>query len=216
MISKILCIILLIPVLGVASEEPGFEPLFDGKTLKGWRLLGNNPQGFVVENGMLVCVPNCAVRLYTEQEYANFVFRFEFRFEAGANNGVGIRAPWEAPASRNGMEIQIIDDEALRQKPNVKPAQYHGSIYDVIPARTGFLKPVGTWNEEEIRAEGRRITVKLNGTVIVNADLDSVTDPVVLQGHPGLARSSGHIGFLGYSRSPRVEFRNIRIKVLRP
>jgi hypothetical protein len=85
-------------------------------------------------------------------------------------------------------------------------------VYDVIPAKRGYLKKPGEWNTEEIRAEGRRIAVTVNGTVILDADLDSVKDPEVLKEHPGLARKSGHIGFLGHEAY--LEFRNIRIKEL--
>jgi hypothetical protein len=110
------------------------------------------------------------------------------------------------------MEIQILDDGAPVYQGKLRPAQYHGSIYDVIPAKQGFKRPTGEWNEEEITANGRRITVKLNGTVILDADLDSVRDPEVLKRHPGLQRASGHIGLLGHGS--RVEFRNLRIKTL--
>jgi hypothetical protein len=82
----------------------------------------------------------------------------------------------------------------------------------VIPARTGYRKPLGEWNEEEIAANGRRIKVTLNGVIILDADLDIVKEPNVLARHPGLARPSGHIGFLGHGS--RVEFRNIRVKAL--
>jgi hypothetical protein len=95
----------------------------------------------------------------------------------------------------------------------IRPEQYHGSVYDVIPARTGFRKPVGEWNEEEIVADGRRIKVTLNGVIIQDADLDIVKEPAVLAHHPGLARKTGHIGFLGHGSL--VEFRNIRVKELR-
>ena len=64
----------------------------------------------------------------------------------------------------------------------------------------------------EITANGRRITVKLNGVIILDADLDIVREPQVLKRHPGLARTAGHIGFLGHNS--RVEFRNIRVKEL--
>jgi hypothetical protein len=84
----------------------------------------------------------------------------------------------------------------------------------VIPARTGYLKPVGEWNTEEISANGRHIRVTLNGVIITDADLDTVREPDVLAKHPGLARRSGHIGFLGHGS--RVEFRNIRIKSAAP
>jgi hypothetical protein len=110
------------------------------------------------------------------------------------------------------MEIQILDHDDPQYKGWLKPAQHHGSIYDVVPAKTGFLKPLGEWNYEEITANGRQITVKLNGTMIVDANLDDVKDPVLLKKHPGLARTDGHIGFLGHGS--HVEFRNIRIKDL--
>jgi len=64
--------------------------------------------------------------------------------------------------------------------------------------------------EAHVVARGRQIVVKLNGATIVDANLDSVTDPEVLKRHPGLARKTGHIGFLGHDS--RVEFRNIRVK----
>ena len=76
----------------------------------------------------------------------------------------------------------------------------------------GFKKPTGQWNQEEITANGRHITVILNGHTLVDADLDSVKDPEVLKRHPGLARTTGHIGFLGHGT--RVDFRNIRVKEL--
>jgi hypothetical protein len=110
------------------------------------------------------------------------------------------------------MEIQILDDGDQMYKGQIHPEQYHGSVYDVIPARTGYRKPLGEWNEEEIVANGRRIKVTLNGVIILDADLDIVKEPNVLAHHPGLARRAGHIGFLGHGS--HVEFRNIRVKEL--
>jgi hypothetical protein len=207
---RVFCL-LFFSLPALAADAPGFVQLFNGKNLDGWVLMGGKGPGYVVENGVLACPAGGGGNLFFEKEYANFVFRFEFRLAEGSNNGVGIRAPLEGRASYLGMEIQVLDDTAPKYA-NLKPAQYHGSIYDVIPAQRGFLKKVGEWNQEEITAHGRRITVVLNGTTILDADLDSVTDPEVLKKHPGLARTSGHIGFLGHNS--RVEFRNIRIKPL--
>jgi len=194
------------------AEDPGFISLFDGETLNGWTLVRRTGRGYVVENHVLVCPADGGGNLFTRKEYSNFVVRFEFRTEPGGNNGVGIRAPLEGDAAYAGMEIQILDDQAPVYQGKLRPAQYHGSIYDVVPARQGFLKKAGEWNQEEITASGRRITVMLNGTTIVDANLDSVKDPQVLKKHPGLARSQGHIGFLGHDT--RVEFRSIRLKEL--
>ncbi len=194
------------------SDEKGFVTLFDGKTLNGWKLVRGHGPGYVVKDGVLVCPADGGGNLFTEKEYSNFVFRFEFKTEPGGNNGVGIRAPLEGDAAYQGMEIQILDDGHEKYKGKIKSEQHHGSVYDVIPARTGYLKPAGQWNEEEITARGNRIRVTLNGVIILDADLGAVREEAVLKKHPGLKRKSGHIGFLGHGSL--VEFRNLRLKTL--
>ncbi|MCC6859608.1 MAG: DUF1080 domain-containing protein [Bryobacterales bacterium] len=195
------------------AQTDGFSPLFDGQSLNGWFIVNRMGPGFLVENGLLVCPREGGQKLMTEKEYANFVLRFEFRLEPDSNNGIGIRAPREGHTATQGMEIQILDQSGPLYGPmKLRPEQYHGSVYDVIPARTGFLRKPGQWNEQEITADGRHITVRLNGATILDAVLDMVREPDVLKKHPGLARRSGHIALLGHGS--RTEFRNLRIRVL--
>lgn len=205
--------LLLLLAAPLFAQEEGFRPLFDGKTLDGWFVVNKMGPGFLVEDGRIVCPFEGGQKLMTEKEYANFVLRLEYKMQADGNNGIGIRAPRNGQTSVHGMEIQILDQSGPKYKPmKLKPEQYHGSIYDVWPARTGFLKPPGEWNTQEIKADGRRITITLNGVVILDADLDLVREPEVLKKHPGLQRKSGHIALLGHQA--HVEFRNIRIKEL--
>lgn len=192
-------------------RDGGFTNLFDGKTLNGWMLVGKNGDGYGVKDGILFCAKHGGGNLFTEKEYSDFILRFEFKLEAGGNNGIGIRAPYEGTSAYVGMEIQILDDGAPMYA-NLRPAQYCGSVYDIVAARRGALKPVGQWNQEEIVARGRHIKVTLNGTVIVDTNLNDVADPAVLAKHPGMLRDRGHIGLLGHD--DYVEFRNIRVKEL--
>ncbi len=194
------------------ATDPGFKPLFNGKDLSGWTLLNKKGPGYVVQNGVLVCPEEGGGNLLTEEEFDNFIFRFEFKLTPGGNNGVGIRAPLAGDIAYSGMEIQILDHGNEKYKGWLKPAQRHGSVYDVIPASGEALKPVGEWNVEEITANGPNIQVKLNGKVITDADLSTVSDPAILKKHPGLQRKSGRVGFLGHGS--HVEFRNIQIKRL--
>jgi hypothetical protein len=194
--------------VGLSPDEvkDGYVSLFDGKTLDGWQ---GDVKGYPVENGTMVCKGG---DLYTTKEYANFVLRFEFKLPPGGNNGVGIRTPTEGTAAYVGMEIQILDDDAPKHK-SLEPYQFHGSIYGVVPAKRGFLRPTGQWNHEEIIADGSHIKVTLNGTVIVDADLSKIDKTPDHQEHPGLHNAKGHIGWLGHGDP--VAFRRVRIKELR-
>src|SRR6185369_1345926 len=144
----------------IRAAESGFVDLYDGKSLNGWTLVGKSGRGYIVEDGKIICPKDGGGNLFTEKEYANFVLRFEFKLEPGSNNGIGIRTPYEGDAAYVGMEIQVLEDTADQYK-NLRPAQYHGSIYDVFPAKRGAQKPIGEWNQEEISAIGRHVKVVL-------------------------------------------------------
>jgi len=195
------------------EKTEGFELLFNGKDMSGWV---GGVAGYRVEDGVMICDPlrGGGGNIYTEGEYGDFVMRFEFRLTPGANNGLGIRAPLEGNAAYVAMELQILDDTSPRYRGWLKDWQHHGSIYGVVPAQPGHLKPVGLWNCQEVIARGRQITVKLNGRTIVDADIEKASTPKTIDGqdHPGLLRPSGHIGFLGHG--DQVEFRNLRVKRL--
>lgn len=175
------------------KDEAGFVSIFDGKTLTGWK---GATKGYVPENGILVCQKKGGGNLFTVEEFGDFIFRFDFKFEPSGNNGVSVR----------GHEIQILDDYAPEHK-NLQPCQYHGSIYCKVPAKRGHTKPAGEWNSEEIRCEGTRWKVTVNGVVVVDADIAKV------KGLEDVAkRTKGPLGFLGHGTS--VEFRNLRVKKL--
>ena len=198
--------------LSPEEKTAGFVMLFNGKNLDGWT---GNKINHVVEEGTIAIRPKLGGEgnLYTEKEYANFNLRLEFKLTPGANNGLGIRAPLEGDAAYIGMEFQVIDNTA-QVYANLEPWQYHGSVYGVIPAKRGFLRPVGEWNEQEVIVDGTKIKIILNGATIVDGDIADSISNGTLDGkdHPGLKRKTGHIGFLGHGSE--LWFRNIRIKNL--
>jgi hypothetical protein len=111
------------------------------------------------------------------------------------------------------MEIQVLENS----HPNyagLKPWQFHGSVYGISPALRGYQALPGEWNHEEIRVEGRKVRVVLNGKVINEVDLDEAMKDGTLSGreHPGAARLSGHIGFCGHGDV--VEFKDLRLRPL--
>ncbi len=189
------------------EKADGFVALFNGKNLEGW--IGST-KGYIVEDGVLACLPKGGGNLLTARQYSDFVLRFEFKLPPGGNNGLAIRTPPSGNPAYAGMELQILDNTARRYA-NLKSYQYHGSIYGVVPAQRGHLKPVGEWNSQEVIVRGSYIRVILNGAPIINANIDGL-EPLDGRKHPGLKRAAGHVGFMGHGA--RIDFRHIRLKDL--
>jgi hypothetical protein len=216
--AVVLTLAALLTLVGCRSTTPwvgsNFRPLFDGQSLAGWKLINEKGAGYGVTNGVLYCANGSGGNLLTEKEYENFILRFEFKLEEGSNNGLAVRAPLEGDPAYLGMELQILDEVAADKGKwgKLKPEQYHGSIYGVVAAQKGALKPAGEWNFEQVTVNGRQITVMLNGSTILDVNLNDISDSLKMAKHPGLFRDRGHLGFLGHG--DYIEFRNIQIREL--
>ena len=193
-------------------KERKFKSLFKGKDLSGWE---GATDGYRAKDGELTTKDGVKGNLYTEEDFTDFVLRFEFKLTPGANNGLGLRLFPGSHGAYQGIELQILDDTADKYK-DLKEYQYHGSVYGVFPAKRGYLNPVGEWNTQEVVHKGNHIKVTLNGTVIVDTDVTEASEKGTADGkeHPGLKRTSGRIGFLGHGAV--LFLRNIRIKELKP
>lgn len=184
------------------ADETGFVPLHTDDDASGWDAGVQVTDGIVTGGGR-----------YHKKEFSDFVLRFDFRLKPGANSGIGIRAARTGNAAYDGMEIQVLENTAEKYA-KLQPYQYHGSIYGVVPAKRGALNPVGQWNSEEITAQGSHVVVKVNGQVIVDADIKEASKDGTMDGreHPGLLNEKGYLGILGHGGG--VDFRNMRIKEL--
>ena len=191
-----------------AKGAEGFASVFDGKTLDGW---GGPVANYEVEDGKLRCKSGAGGTIYHKQELGDFAARVQFKVPPGGNNGLAIRYPGEGDTAYVGMcELQVLDDTAAKYAGKLDPRQYHGSVYGVVPATRGYLRPVGEWNFEEVTVVGPRIKVELNGTVILDADVTKAKDFMAQSAHPGLSRKTGFFGFAGHNDP--VEFKDVMIK----
>ena len=230
------------------SVNEGFVSLFNGVDLEGWvgstATYGVDPK----EPGVLQCFPDRqdgkeggGGNLCTAKEYRNFILRFEFMMPTNGNNGLGIRMQdVNKDAAYYGMcELQLLDDggsryyDATAKKDKLRPYQYTGSVYGVVPALrdnvdkqiwgkdenfTGggsYVRRPGMWNFEEVKVIGSEIEVYLNGYLITKADVSKFRgdgDTPDGRKHPGLHNAKGRISWCGHG-SP-VKWKNIRIKEL--
>ncbi len=195
-------------ILG-SHQRQAFQEIFNGTDLSGWQGAVDN---YEVVDGAIRCRQGHVGLLLTEDEYANFIVRLEFRLPDGGNNGLAIRSPLDVNAAYGAMcELQVLDSEHEKYA-GLDDRQYHGSAYGMTAARRGFLRPTGEWNYQEVLVDGSRVQVELNGSVILDTDLAEVTEFMADTPHPGKDRTSGFFGFAGHNDP--VEFRHIAIKKL--
>jgi hypothetical protein len=192
-----------------ANGPEGYRRIFNGKDFTGWA--GPLDQYEVVD-GAIFCKPKKGGNIFTREEFGDFSVRLEYRLPRGGNNGLAIRYPGKGQPSQVAMcEVQILDDTAPIYS-KLDPRQYNGSVYGMIPARRGHLRPVGEWNFLEVTVKGHLIEVELNGSIIVKGDVSTVKELMGGKPHPGRLRLRGHFGFCGHSDP--VAFREIEARTL--
>ena len=192
-----------------AKDNSGFQSVFNGKDFSGWAGPVDN---YEVKGDVMVCRPGKGGTIFTDKQYGDFTVRFEFKLPPKGNNGLAIRYPGSGDTAYVGMcELQILAEDYPGQ---LDDRQFHGSAYGMVAAEKGYLRKNGEWNFQEVTVAGSKIKVELNGSVILDTDLATVTDYLAGKPHPGKDRTQGHFGFAGHGDP--VEFRHISIAELKP
>lgn len=195
-------------ILVQQGQSAKFQPIFNGKDFTGWT--GDLDHYEIVDNA-IVCKAGQGGTIFTKKEYADFIARLEFKLPPGGNNGLAIRYAGDGRPHLDGLELQVLDSEHPKYA-NLDPRQYHGSVYGLVPAHRGYLRPTGEWNFQQVTVRGSRIKVELNGFTILDADLSEVKESKDGAVPKGVGRKSGHFGFAGHNDP--VAFRNISIREL--
>jgi hypothetical protein len=196
-----------------AKDAQGFVEQINGKDLSNWQ---GAVDSYEVRDGHILCKPGKGGDLLTKEEFENGTIRVEFRLPEAGNNGIALRTPLGGHSASDGLELQVIDSDgynarqAARGQGLLAPYQYHGSLYHCVGAKHGYLRPAGQWNFQEITVDGQKIRVVLNGTKILDVDIDAFDRSQIPHPPKGLDRRRGHVGFAGHSDP--VEYRSFKIR----
>ena len=189
-----------------AIDDQGFQSLFNGQDFDGWA--GPTDKNKVVGGAIF----SNHGTIYYDKEFTDFIAKFEFQLPPGGNNGLAVRYPGKGDTAYVGMcELQVLDSEHEKYA-ELEERQFHGSAYGIVPAVRGYLREAGEWNFQKVTVKGMQVTVELNGTTILDADLSTVEEFLADTPHPGLKNEKGFFGFAGHGDP--VKYRNIRAKAL--
>jgi hypothetical protein len=203
-----------------AGADTGkFVKLYDGKDLSGWDIHHGKIDAWKANGELLSCVGPGGGWLRTNKYFSDFVLKLDWRIPKDGNSGVGLRFPPNGDPAHEGMEIQILDDNADVYK-NMKlvPAQHTGGIYYQAPAKQGVAKPPGQWNHYEITCLGPHVIIKLNGQAVTDVMVDQLTTGA--GGHKALSERPqvGYIGLQSHASGGTtfepIDFRDIELKDL--
>ena len=205
--------------LSHAEREAGWQLLFDGESLDGWR--GYNrpdlPGGWAVEEGLLTRV-GPGGDLITEAQFGDFELSIDWRVVPGGNSGILYRvAEGEQQVYHSAPEMQVLDDDGHRDGRD--PLTSAGSNYGLHPAARRVVRPVGSWNEVRILVRGTHVEHWLNGTEVVEYELRSdewteLVENSKFGAWPAYGQADrGHIGL--QEHGDRVWYRNIKLRELR-
>jgi len=183
------------------KPDKDYRPLFNGKTLEGWKQAG--PGKFSVSDGALHSEGGMGLLTYQAKELKAYSLKLDWKMAGDDNSGVFVGFPesddpWSAV--NNGYEIQI---DATDAADRTTGAVYGFKSAD-IKARDRVLRPPGQWNSYEIKVQGERLQLFLNG-----AKINDFTNT-----DPARSLKDGYIGLQNHGADDQVSFRNIQLKEL--
>jgi hypothetical protein len=205
--------------LSDADRAAGWRSLFDGTSASMWRSYKtqNAPTAWTAQNGVLT-KKGAVEDIITRDQFGDFELAFDWKMSRAGNAGVFYRATeeYEKPYW-SGPEYQLLDDGAhVDGKDRLTSA---GAAYGLYPAAAGVVKPAGEWNSTRIVVKGPHVEHWLNGTKVVEYELQSPDWEAKVKASKfgewknyGRAKR-GHISIQG-DHEGDLELRNIRIREL--
>ncbi|MEO8711297.1 MAG: DUF1080 domain-containing protein [Parafilimonas sp.] len=152
--------------------------LFDGSTLNGWHTFGATSVSpkWIADSGTIHFNPAAKGDdgdLVTNDSFANFDLKLDWKIATGGNSGILFYVQDDKPEYKDtyktGPEMQVLDDE--RNEDNKTPSHHAGSLYDMIQATPGAVKPAEQWNAVEIVSNNGKLDFYLNNVHVVSTTM---------------------------------------------
>ena len=187
-------------------SEDDWQSLFDGRTLAGWEA-ADHPESFRVQDEAIAAGGGPMAHLFYVgpvggHDFTDFELRMMVKAVAGSNGGVFFHTDSQAGALKKGYEAQICDSYPDKRKT--------GSLVDVEDLGTAPVMD-GEWFEYGIAVSGKRITVSVNGTVVV--DYEEPSAPERKKGRERRLLSHGQIALQAHDPKSMVYYKDIRIRL---
>lgn len=156
--------------LTAREESEGWQRLFDGHSLSGWRCNTDKPIATEVQDGALRPHKSGGYIIVHERQFGDFILKCDVKMTKGCNSGVFFRVGDLADPVQSGFEAQVYEGEGT---------DYHsfGAIYDLARPLKNASRPAGEWNQVMITCRGPLISVTVNGETVSEINCDEFSAP---------------------------------------
>ncbi len=198
------------------EKKAGWQLLFNGKDLTGWKCNNGKPVATPVENGSIVPYKSGGYIVIHEKTFENFVLKCDVRWEdPRCNSGIFFRVEDPKNPVHTGFEVQVMSGEKVGK-------HEFGAIYDLKATNKNAGNETGEWNSVEIRCYGPYINVKVNGEEVAAMNCDKFDKPGVcpdgkkhkykLNGKPRAVKDFARAGYLGFQdHGHKVWYKNVKL-----
>lgn len=206
--------------LTAAEKEEGWQLLFNGEDLSGWRTSNGKPIQTKVEQGSIVPYKSGGYLVIHEKQFGDFVLKCDVMWQdERCNSGIFLRVEDPKNPVHTGFEIQVMAGD--------KTGKHEmGAIYDLVSTSKNAGKKTGEWNSFEIRCQGPRITVTLNGEQVSEINADNFIEPGLcpdgqkhkfkLNKEPRAVKDFARKGYLGFQdHGHKVWYKNVKLLELK-
>lgn len=202
------------------EKKDGWQLLFNGKDLTGWKCNNGKPIATPVEDGSLVPYKSGGYIIINEKQFGDFILKCDVRWEdPRCNSGIFFRVEDPANPVHTGFEVQVMAGKGTGKHD-------FGAIYDLAPLTKNTGKPIGEWNHVEIKCQGPEISVKVNGEQVCAINCDDYDKPGLcpddqkhkykLNGKPRAVKDFARSGYLGFQdHGHKVWYKNVKLLELK-
>lgn len=199
-----------------AEKDAGWQLLFNGRDLTGWKCNNDQPIATQIEDGSLVPYKSGGYLIIHEKQFDHFVFRCDVRWEdPRCNSGIFFRVEDPQNPVHTGFEIQVMSGTQTGK-------HEFGAIYDLVSTTKNVGRETGEWNTVEIRCYGPDINVKLNGEPVTAMNCEKFDQPGIcpdgekhkykLNGQPRAVKDFARVGYVGFQdHGHKVWYKNVKI-----
>ena len=197
------------------EKKDGWLLLFDGKDYTGWRCNNGKQVASEVVDGCMQPYKSGGYIVIHERQFGDFILKCDVKMPERCNSGIFFRVEDPKNPVNTGFEIQVAAGRGTS-------CHDFGAIYDLVPLRKNTTKGPNVWNSVEIKCQGPKVSVRLNGELVCEMDADEFDEPgeravegdhkYQLNGKKRAIKDFARRGYLGFQdHGHPVWYKNVKL-----